>query len=124
MSVFINFSNHPSDKWSVQQYDAALKYGEVVDIEFPNIEADAKEFQIYEIAEKYYAKIVAMNPSAVMIQGEFSLVFQLVSMLMDAGIKCVTACSRRESIEKVMEDGAISKQAIFRFVAFREYQKH
>lgn len=34
--MFINLTNHPSDKWSKEQLEAARKYGEVVELVFPN----------------------------------------------------------------------------------------
>ena len=31
-NIFINFSNHSSDRWSNEQKKAALNYGEIIDI--------------------------------------------------------------------------------------------
>ena len=35
--MFINYTNHPSDKWSARQYDEACKYGVIYDMPFPDI---------------------------------------------------------------------------------------
>ena len=32
--MFINFSNHPSEAWGKAQLNAAMEYGEVIDIPF------------------------------------------------------------------------------------------
>ena len=34
-SVFVNFSNHPSFRWSAEQLSAAETYGRVIDEPFP-----------------------------------------------------------------------------------------
>lgn len=36
--MFVNFSIHPSEGWSEELLAVAHKYGEIVDIHFPNIE--------------------------------------------------------------------------------------
>ena len=53
MGVFINLSNHPSNAWSKEQYEAASEYGEVVDIPFPQIEASSSEEDIENLVEEY-----------------------------------------------------------------------
>ena len=35
--MFINYTNHPSASWGEKQTDEAKKYGEIVDMPFPNI---------------------------------------------------------------------------------------
>ena len=44
--TFINLSNHPSDKWDEKQMEAAKQYGEVMDIPFPSIPAQADENEV------------------------------------------------------------------------------
>lgn len=36
--MFVNVSNHSSKMWSAEQLAATSKYGEIVDVQFPNIE--------------------------------------------------------------------------------------
>lgn len=35
--MFINFSNHPSVRWSAEQTAAAMKFGDFVDVPFPDV---------------------------------------------------------------------------------------
>ena len=35
--MFINYTNHPSDAWGEKQREEASKYGEILDIHFPDI---------------------------------------------------------------------------------------
>ena len=38
MGVFINLSNHRSENWGNDQIEAASRFGEIVDLPFPNVE--------------------------------------------------------------------------------------
>lgn len=35
--MFINFSNHPSILWAEEERNAALKYGTIEDLAFPQV---------------------------------------------------------------------------------------
>ena len=35
--MFINFSNHPSVRWSAEQTAAAIEFGDIVDVPFPDV---------------------------------------------------------------------------------------
>ena len=59
---------------------------------------------------------------AVMVQGEFTLVYGVVNRLKNAGIKVVSACSERKAIEYQDEYGNDIKENRFSFVRFREYR--
>ena len=52
--MLINLSNHPSSNWSGDQLDAAKKYGEIVDLQFPNISPDASSNQIAVLVNEYF----------------------------------------------------------------------
>lgn len=121
MGVFVNFSNHPSSKWGPKQIAEAQKYGEVVDIAFPKLNADLSEEDIEAIGNEIVEEIVSLNPTAVMCQGEFTLTHYVVARLSGRGISCLSACSERISQEIINADGTVSKVAIFEFVRFREY---
>ena len=41
--MFINFSNHPSEAWGKTQLNAAMEYGEVIDIPFPAVNPYSNE---------------------------------------------------------------------------------
>ena len=45
--MFINFSNHPSKAWGKTQLNAAMEYGEVIDIPFPAVNPYSNKEEIY-----------------------------------------------------------------------------
>lgn len=47
--MFINFSNHASTRWGVPQKQAAKKYGEIVDMQFPNVDPEATSEEVHEL---------------------------------------------------------------------------
>lgn len=121
MGVFINLSNHPSDTWSKEQYDAALEYGEVVDVPFPQIEASSSEEEIENLVEVYYSKVMQYGSPTVMVQGEFSFTYRMISKLKGSGIKVLTSCADRIVKESRNVDGSTNRMSLFKFVRFREY---
>lgn len=121
MGVFINFSNHPSSKWSKEQIDAALKYGALVDVEFPKVNPAATEEDIKVLGDECVKKILSLSPNIVMCQGEFTLTYYVVDRLKENGVQCVSACSERVAEEHKAEDGTLIKSSIFKFVSFRSY---
>lgn len=118
--MFVNLTNHPSVKWSIEQIAAAQKFGEITDIQFPLISPYETQQEIITIADKYVQRIKDMQPSAVLCQGEFTFVFALTNGLKKLGITVVAACSERYASEHI-EDGVTKKVSDFRFVQFREY---
>ncbi len=50
--VFVNFSNHPSSRWSKEQMAAAEKYGRVIDEPFPAVPADMDEAGVARVADE------------------------------------------------------------------------
>lgn len=121
MSVFVNFSNHPSTRWNGDQKEAAEKYGDIVDVQFPLLGPDLSEKDIKKIGDECIAQIIKYSPVAVMCQGEFTLTFYVVSELLRKGITCVSACTRRVSNETMLEDGTVRKESLFVFDGFRKY---
>ena len=121
MGIFINLSNHPSSQWSEAQLAAARKIGKITDIQFPAIDPNDSPEKIRKIAEGIFKFLRALGKPVVMVQGEFTLTYQLVRMLQDAGIRAVVSCSRRVSEEYVDEKGATVKVSSFRFEGFRDY---
>ena len=120
MSVFINFSNHPSFRWSEEQLAAARSYGDIMDLPFPNVSPTASTEEVQELAEPVIQKIIEQKPAAVMCQGEFTLSVYVISQLVKQGILVLTACSERVVTEKT-ENGELVKTAAFHFVQFRPY---
>ena len=118
--MFVNVSNHSSDKWNSQQLEAARSYGKIVDIEFPAIDARLSKEKVVDLAEQYLKKICALKPSCVMVQGEFCFTYSLIQKLKEQNIKVVAACSERVAREKQI-GGVTQKVSTFEFVQFREY---
>ena len=114
--LFLNFTNHPSEKWDSSQIKEAVKYGKIVDMPFPAVEPVLDKEGIQKIAEEYVEKICEMHPAAVLCQGEFSLTYQIVRMLQEEGVLVFAACSKRRVVE---QDG--KKIVEFVFEKFREY---
>ena len=113
---FINFSNHPSEKWEEKQMAASQEYGEIMDYPFPAVPAMASKFEVERLAEDCVEKIRKCNPAAVLCQGEFTLTYQVVTRLKACGILVLAACSER----KVIEEKGI-KVVEFQFQQYREY---
>ena len=117
---FVNFSNHPSSKWTQEQIRAALEYGDTIaDMPFPAVKPSSSEEEIFDLAQKTAGEILAMEPSAVMCQGEFGLCFAVTQMLLSAGIVVLYACSERKVHEKENV-----KSIQFDFVRFRRFEKY
>lgn len=116
--MFVNISNHPSQKWDTKQRIAA---GESIrDIQFPNVSPLASTEEVTDIARNLMQKCLALGlekdtKGRVMIQGEFSLTFELSRMMLALGWDVVVACSERKSVEN--NDG--TKTVAFEFVQFR-----
>lgn len=116
MNRFVNFSNHPSEKWDEKQKKESEVYGKIVDIPFPSVDPFSDEETIEKLADQYVEKILSYNPSVVMCQGEYTLCFKVVEKLKQKRIRVVAACSKREVVET--EHGKISS---FHFVRYRQY---
>lgn len=114
--TFVNFTNHPSTQWDNNQKKAAEKYGRIFDVSFPEVDPWEGEEYIEELAERCLAEILELGPGAVLCQGEFCLVYRLVSRLKEKGISVLAACSRR-----MVEEKNGKKEVCFQFCRFREY---
>lgn len=120
-TFFINISNHPSDKWDEKQRDAALEYGRIVDMPFPNIDANDSADKIASLADEYIGKIkaIASPYSAVVhLMGEQTFCFSLLTRLQKAGYRCVASTTKRI----VQEIGNNERCVVFCFEKFREYE--
>ena len=118
--MFINFSDHPSCDWSNEQKNAAMKYGEIIDIPFPEVLPEADEEQIDSLAEEYADRMIAMRPAAVMCQGEYSVTFNVALRLIGAGITVLSACTEK-CVISIREGVNVKSEALFSFVRFRRY---
>jgi hypothetical protein len=118
--MFINFSSHPSSKWSTEQLVAASAYGAIQDIAFPNVDPRSAKEEVEALAQSFAAQIIKLSPTAVLCQGEFTLAYAVGSSLKANGILVVAACSERVSKE-ISENGVTKKVSEFKFVSFREF---
>lgn len=119
--MLINLSNHPLSTWSNKQLkQAELQFGEVVDYPFPHVAPESDMDEIKELAQNIFEEIIKLyehKEITIHIMGEFSLVYQLVSLFQKNNIQCVLSTSNR--IVEELEDG--SKKVFFDFVKFRSY---
>lgn len=122
MSNFINFSNHPSGAWSKAQMGAAEKYGNVVDVPFPNVSPYLSADEVKKLGDECISKIVDQSPAAVMCQGESTLTFYVAKGLQKHNIKVLAACSDRSVTEERDASGKVTRVSVFKFVQFREYK--
>jgi len=116
MSTFINLSNHPSAAWGDAQKEAALKYGELVDVQFPAVDPRASKEEVEALAEKILKQVLELSPAAVMCQGEFTLAYAIVNLLKKNGIPALAGCS-----DRLVEERDGKRISEFVFVQFREY---
>lgn len=124
--MFINISNHPSNRWDKKQLEAAKALtndGLVGDIPFPAVPATASSSEVISMADSLYSDIMSKRPDAVMVAGEFTLAYTIIKLLMQHGVKVVAACSDRRTHEVVNEDGTTTKTVNFEFIQFREFPK-
>ena len=68
--MFINLTNHPSNKWGEEQYLASKEYGEIIDIKFPMIDPKASKEDIAKLAMEYKEKIMLALPDCLLTLGE------------------------------------------------------
>jgi len=118
---FINFTNHPSSGWLKEQYAAALEYGEVIDIQFPNITPSFTSAMVSDLADKAVDTIMSYGKDIIVhIMGEMTFTYAVVSRLKAQGIKCIASTTERDPNKTItLPDGKIIKE--FKFVQFREY---
>ncbi|MDD6786785.1 MAG: CRISPR-associated protein [Bacteroidales bacterium] len=118
--MLINLSNHPSSKWDQKQLEAALKYGEIVDIPFPDVDASGDEEYIEGLKVQYLEEIRSIanaSDCTIHLMGEMTFSFSLVTALKSQGYRCVASTSNRNVT--INPDG--SKTQIFEFKRFRCY---
>ena len=122
-TMFINLSNHVSKDWDEVQIESARKYGEIVDIGFPDVDPSGDSEYFDCLSNEYVCKILDLggqNP-VVMVQGEFVFTNRVVTKLKELGIKCVAAETKRKVKEGMDNNGQRVKMSMFKFEQFMEY---
>ena len=118
--LFVNHTNHPSAAWSAIQKKVAEMYGKIYDFPFPEIDSEWDEETVRNFAYENCKRIMALQPAAVLCQGEFTYCHALINLLKEKGVLVLAACSNRETKEW-QEDGKNVKKAFFTFIRFRAY---
>lgn len=122
--MFINISNHPSTGWGEKQWESAKEYGKVVDLAFPNVNPEAGEKEVCDMAQELLGGVYELQwhydePCGMIhLVGEPTLTFAAVNLLQSRGFRVCTSTTKRISVENA--DGSITKR--FEFVRFREYK--
>jgi hypothetical protein len=125
MKLFINYSNHPTSKWGEDQLNAAKEMADrVVDEPFPQINPEATEFDVVDLAKseinRFFQTYSGYEELVIHIAGEMTFVAYFVSQINKwwaANAICITSTTKRDVVEN--EDG--SKIVKFKFVRFRQY---
>ena len=103
--MFINFTNHPSANWDPKQKKEAQTYGEIQDVPFPIVPPAASQAEVHQIARDCAEKILSYHPDAVLCQGEFTLAFQVITLLK----KCVKDFN--QTLVMITHDETIAQMA-------------
>lgn len=120
--MFVNVSNHRSADWRPPQLQAARELaGEIVDLAFPDVPPEASEHDVESLAAQTCTEVLKLRPSAVMVQGDYTLTYCLVRMLTAQRVPCYSATTRRTTSVRHRPDGSAEKTSIFNFVRFRRY---
>lgn len=121
--MLINLSNHPKNQWQQEQISEGEKlYGEIIDLDFPQIPPEEDENYIIDLVQYYYElcasklKQSESNRNAVHLMGESNFCFSLTSKLLESGIECIASTTKRNTIIKNN-----IKTSEFKFVRFRKY---
>lgn len=120
--MLINLTNHPAKQWPEAQLQAASRWGEVVDMAFPVVNPDSTEEELEALSVQYVDRITALNPAAVLCQGEWIMTYMIVSLLLQRGIPVYAACSQRIAREEFLEDGTKQKIVLYKFECFRKFR--
>ena len=122
--MLLNLSNHPKSTWDKKQTEIAEKiYGEIIDINFPAVNPEADEKDIYNLAKEYleHCKKFLLQSTdknnAVHIMGEMTFSFALIKMLHENNIDCIASTTKRSA----SMDNSSNKISRFDFVKFRKY---
>ncbi len=123
--ILINYTNHPSAKWSQDQMAAALeKWGRIIDIPFPQVEPEWDEAEVAacfdafmtEVTEKLASPGLNVSAAEYLIMGEFRYTYYSVRSLLAMGHKVYAHAGKREV--EVVDNKSIYT---FRFGRFVEY---
>lgn len=120
--VLVNLSGRSYETWSPEQLEATKEFAsKVVDVPYPNIPPTASTKELKEIVNKTMNEVMSYNPKTVLCGAEMVTTHEFVNRLQKNGIKVVNATSERVSHEKLNDDGTVTKEFVFEFKQFRDY---
>lgn len=119
--MFINFTNHSSEKWSGEQRMAAERYGEIVDIPFPSVPPRIRQPKGKRACSSIYGAYLRIQARRCSCSGGNDPELCGVSMLLSFGINALSATTERVSESRIGSNGETVKVSEFRFARFREY---
>lgn len=118
----INISNHNSKNWSKEQKKG---FDEIIDLQFPNIPANATTKDViliaYDLLGKITDEVLMEDEVNIMLQGEFSLCYKLKELIDKAywTVNYYIPTTERNVVESVNIDGTTTKNVTFQFVQWR-----
>ncbi|WP_407445922.1 hypothetical protein [Fibrobacter sp.] len=121
--MFFNLSNHPHTNWGNTQLKAAHKWGEIIDIPFPDVKGQSSEQDILVSAQKCLQELKVAADDAIFVAGEYGTVFPIVDELLDQGKTVLSSVSINELDYRTGENGAHERTIRFNFVNFVPYRK-
>jgi hypothetical protein len=115
---FLNISNHPSDKWTPEQVEAAKSLGGLPsDVKFPHVDPQWSTEEVQNVAKKLVMSLDLVEVAGAMVAGEPLMTLCIVRNLQAIGVRCFSATTERSVVEG--KDGV--KTSKFNFVRFREW---
>ena len=128
--IFINLSNHPTDKWSEAQKAAVInKYQpkQIIDIAFPPIDPEWNLDRVRTLVHAYREQIINHLQDKddyiiLHIMGEMCFTHSLVNMMSAYKVNCICSTTKRVVTTKYDDNGVeIGKETKFEFCKFRDY---
>ena len=130
-SMLINNTNREHTTWGEDQLEASKDFGEIVDMIMPGIPAEADEAEADRIAGLVVRRILRRlgrekagtgnEQDAVICQGDFTLVYRVVTRLKEAGVTVVAPTFQRVTKPTLRPDGTTVPGYSFRFERYRQY---
>ena len=121
--MLLNLTNHPFKNWDEKQIKMAeSRFGNIVDIPFPQVDPEADETEINDLANHYSDKCLKIlsaskdQNNALHIMGELTFCFSIVNKFQKEGIRCIASTTSR----KAVQNGNF-RTSEFIFCRFREY---
>jgi hypothetical protein len=118
--MLVNFSNHPSGKWSDEQKKSAISlFGSILDYPFPEIDPEASSSTVQELARQYFLEITQEFKADIVIHvmGESTFCFHFVTLCKTNGIDAYASTTKR--IVSIDNQGVKTSQ--FCFFKFRKF---